>query len=55
VKEGLVQNKDQMDRYAEDKGFAAWYETSAKDNLGIEDAAHCLIRAVLKSQTVRIV
>jgi len=33
VKEGLQKNKEQMDKYCKEKGFAAWFETSAKVSL----------------------
>eukprot|EP00730_Choanoeca_flexa_P015708 TRINITY_DN7274_c0_g1_i2.p1 TRINITY_DN7274_c0_g1~~TRINITY_DN7274_c0_g1_i2.p1 ORF type:complete len:211 (+),score=71.51 TRINITY_DN7274_c0_g1_i2:94-726(+) len=48
AKEGLVKNAQAMDKYCEEKGFAAWYETSAKDNLNIDDAAQSLVRKVLE-------
>ena len=68
AKEGLVQNKDQMDKYCEEKvtrcacistcssrvqGFIGWFETSAKENAGISDATESLVRNILKSQGVR--
>ena len=62
-----MQNKDQMDKYCLEKvrrchiapemhaiqGFIGWFETSAKDNTGISDAAEALVRSILKSQGVR--
>ena len=36
-----------MDNYCNENGFIGWFETSAKDNLGIEEAARALVQAVL--------
>ena len=30
TKTGLSQNKEEMHRYCQERGFSAWYETSAK-------------------------
>lgn len=35
AKEGLVKNSAQMEQYCEEKGFVGWFETSAKENLNI--------------------
>jgi len=32
-----------MDEYCKDNGFAGWFETSAKDNINIEEAARALV------------
>ncbi len=37
--EGLVRNKVQMDEYCRNNNFAGWYETSAKENINIDEAA----------------
>jgi len=47
AKEGLVNSSSQMDEYCRDKGFLRWYETSAKENINIDDAARCLIDQIL--------
>ena len=52
AKEGLVQNSEQMDKYCADKGFIGWYETSAKENVGINQASEALVRAILHAQGV---
>lgn len=36
-----------MDEYCNENGFAAWFETSARDNINIDDAARCLVEKVL--------
>lgn len=38
-----------MDEYCNESGFAAWFETSARDNINIDDAARCLVEKVLLS------
>lgn len=48
AKEGLVKNAQQMDKYCGDKGFVGWYETSAKDGTGIEEAAIALVRKIIE-------
>lgn len=35
-----------MDEYCKEKGFAGWFETSAKDNINIDDAAKFLVGTV---------
>jgi Ras-related protein Rab-32 len=46
AKEGLVNNKNQMDEYCREKGFVEWFETSAKDNINIDAAARSLVTKV---------
>ena len=47
-KEGICQDRRQMDKFCEDNGFIAWFETSAKDDIGIEDAAKTLVGKILQ-------
>lgn len=35
-----------MDEYVKEHGFAGWFETSAKDNINIEEAARALVNKV---------
>jgi hypothetical protein len=44
--EGMVKNKVQMDDYCRENNFVGWYETSAKENINIDEAARCLITRV---------
>jgi Ras-related protein Rab-32 len=48
-KEGLVKNSAQMNAYCEEKGFAAWYETSAKENLNINTATEQLVQKIIEN------
>merc|ERR1712217_549612 len=41
-KEGICQDRRQMDKFCEENGFIGWFETSAKSSVGIEDAAKFL-------------
>ena len=41
-----MNNAQQMDDYCKEKGFTAWFETSAKENVGIDEAARCLVTKV---------
>jgi len=49
VKEGLVNNKQQMDEFCTEKGFHAWFETSAKENVNIDVAARSLVTKILQN------
>ena len=45
-KQGLVTDSAKMDEYCQQNGFAGWYETSAKDNINIEESAKGLVNKV---------
>jgi Ras-related protein Rab-32 len=45
-KEGLVNSSIKMDEYCKEKTFAGWFETSAKENINIEEAARFLVNKV---------
>lgn len=47
-KEGIVHDPATMDEYCREKGFASWFETSAKDNLNIDEAAAALVEKILE-------
>lgn len=40
-------DKEQLDSFCKEHGFAGWYETSAKTNHNIEDAVKGLVAACL--------
>lgn len=45
-KEGLVNSPSKMDEYCKEKNFSGWFETSAKENINIEEAARFLVTKV---------
>ncbi|XP_052827171.1 EF-hand calcium-binding domain-containing protein 4B isoform X2 [Octopus bimaculoides] len=49
TKEGLVNNTEQMDDFCKEKGFLSWFETSAKENINIDEAARFLVGQILKN------
>ncbi|XP_034937461.1 ras and EF-hand domain-containing protein homolog isoform X3 [Chelonus insularis] len=48
-KEGLVNSPGKMDDYCKEKNFAGWFETSAKENINIEEAARFLVNRILQN------
>ncbi|XP_078382997.1 ras-related protein Rab-38-like [Oculina patagonica] len=50
AKEGLVNNASQMDEYCSDKGFISWFETSAKEDINISEAAKYLVSKILENE-----
>ncbi|XP_049645334.1 LOW QUALITY PROTEIN: ras-related protein Rab-32 [Suncus etruscus] len=40
----------QMDQFCKEHGFSGWFETSAKDNINIDEAARFLVENILTSQ-----
>ncbi|VVC45449.1 Hypothetical protein CINCED_3A021403 [Cinara cedri] len=49
VKEGMVNSVAKMDEFCKENQFSAWYETSAKENVHIDDAAKTLVAQILKN------
>ena len=45
-KEGLANNHTHMDEFCKDKGFIGWFETSAKENINVEQASKFLVSKV---------
>ncbi|NXS46469.1 RAB32 protein, partial [Balaeniceps rex] len=41
------QNPSQMDQFCREGGFVGWFETSAKDNINIDEAARFLVENIL--------
>ncbi|XP_018363221.1 PREDICTED: ras and EF-hand domain-containing protein homolog isoform X1 [Trachymyrmex cornetzi] len=51
-KEGLVNSPTKMDEYCKEKNFSGWFETSAKENINIEEAAKFLVNKILQNDQV---
>ncbi|XP_011876399.1 PREDICTED: ras-related protein Rab-32 isoform X2 [Vollenhovia emeryi] len=51
-KEGLVNSPAKMDEYCREKNFSGWFETSAKENINIEEAARFLVNKILQNDQV---
>lgn len=45
-KDNLANNNEQMNEFCRDKGFVGWFETSAKDDINVEQAAKFLVSEV---------
>jgi len=45
-KEGIANNMVKMNEFCQEKGFTAWFETSAKENINIDEAAKALVNKV---------
>ncbi|XP_075258278.1 ras-related protein Rab-38-like [Convolutriloba macropyga] len=48
TKEGLVNNRHKMDEYCNEHKYIKWFETSAKEGYGIDEAAECLVSKILE-------
>ena len=46
VGEGFINSPTQLNNYCRDKGFVTWLKTSAKENIGLEEAGKALISKV---------
>jgi len=50
AKDGFVKSPSQMDQYCKENNFVGWFETSAKENIGIDKAAKFLISKILENK-----
>lgn len=46
-KQGIAATPEKMNEYVKEHGFAGWFETSAKENVHIEEAARALVNKVI--------
>lgn len=46
----LPSHSPKLDSFCRENGFVAWFETSAKENTNIEEAAHCLVEHILNNE-----
>jgi len=49
-KEGIVNNPALMEEFCKEKGFLAWFETSAKENINLDEAARFLVTKILANE-----
>ena len=49
-KEGIVTTPDKLTEWTKQHGFLGWFETSAKENTGIEEAANFLVTKASESE-----
>nr|XP_045610642.1 ras-related protein Rab-44-like [Procambarus clarkii] len=49
-KEGVVNNPARMDDYCRERGFSGWFETSAKENINIDEASRFLVNKILSNE-----
>lgn len=47
-KQGFCADSSKMDEFVKENDFVGWFETSAKDNINIEEAAKGLVAQVSK-------
>ena len=53
TKEGPGKNTEEMHKFCEEHGFSGWFETSAKNNIGIDEAAKFLVQKILDAEITR--
>jgi hypothetical protein len=53
--QAVVPTKEQLEKYCEEKGFIGFFETSAKDNLNIDEAMRLLVSKVLENDAKLLV
>ncbi|KAG7478612.1 hypothetical protein JOB18_004126 [Solea senegalensis] len=46
----LTNNGIKMEQFCQDNGFVGWFETSAKENINIDEAANCLVKHIIASE-----
>ncbi|XP_071780748.1 ras-related protein Rab-38b [Centroberyx gerrardi] len=47
----FTNNGIKMDQFCKDNGFVGWFETSAKDNLNISEAANFLVKHIMATES----
>jgi len=54
AKDGFAKTPQQMEQFCQEHMFQGWFETSAKDNTGIDQAAKFLIQKILENQVTEV-
>ncbi|XP_066522706.1 ras-related protein Rab-38 isoform X1 [Hoplias malabaricus] len=47
----LPNNVLKMEQFCQEHGFITWFQTSAKENVNIDEAADCLVKHILANET----
>ncbi|XP_001362365.1 ras-related protein Rab-38 [Monodelphis domestica] len=50
-KDVLLNNGLKMDQFCKENGFVGWFETSAKENINIDEASRCLVKHILANES----
>ncbi|KAM9319383.1 ras-related protein Rab-38 [Gastrophryne carolinensis] len=50
-KDGFKNNFSKMDQFCKEHGFVGWFETSAKENINIDEASRCLVKHIIASES----
>ncbi|XP_059842351.1 ras-related protein Rab-32-like [Hypanus sabinus] len=50
--DGLENNQTSMDRYCKENGFVTWFQTSAKDNINVDEAVKFLVGNILSIECI---
>ncbi|OCT93278.1 ras-related protein Rab-38 [Xenopus laevis] len=50
-KDNFKNHFTKMDQFCKEHGFVAWYETSAKENINIDEASRCLVSHIIASES----
>ncbi|KAL1454463.1 hypothetical protein WDU94_010711 [Cyamophila willieti] len=52
-KEGVGNNPNKIDEFVKENNFSGWFETSAKENINVDDAAKMLVQKILENDKVQ--
>ncbi|KAG7322018.1 hypothetical protein KOW79_014876 [Hemibagrus wyckioides] len=49
--EAFARHYNRMEQFCREHGFISWFETSAKENINIDEAVTCLVSHIMASET----